>query len=192
MIIKLMNRLDLYCNDLNAIGFFEEKQISDYEFRVIKDISEIFILDKLISERGPNYRKVIIERLESKTFLCFSFIEKSTGKLAYSRWLRFDSFYHDGYRKKILLSDKEAFTLDSYTPIEFRSKGLHKEMNKRMLNYCKSILCLNKVYMVIFRGNDFLHLHNIVKEIGYKKIHSYSYLNFSLYKKLIILFKKHV
>ncbi|MBN1472271.1 MAG: hypothetical protein JW925_10860 [Syntrophaceae bacterium] len=176
--------VDLYCNYLQEMKLFREKELGNYAFTIVDGTTGIDKLKLLVSERGEKFRQVVVERLRSGNFMCFCFIEKSSGKAAYSRWLRKGSFYHDRFKETIQLAADEAFTMDSYTPIEFRGKGLHKEMNKRMLNYCKKELKISKVYMIIFRGKMFVHLHKTVLELGYRRIRSRFYFKTDLFVKI--------
>lgn len=184
VINRIFYRLDLYLNDLEKLKVFEEKNIPEFLFHIINDKSDLSKLQLIIKERGEKYGNSIKERLDSDLFFCFCFIEKVTGRVAYVRWLRKGSFYHDRYKKIIQLSDDEAFTMDSYTCYEFRGKGLHKEMNKRILNYCKLVLKLKYIYLVIFNGSEYDHLHKIVKDIGYMRIDSNTYFNSSFLKSI--------
>lgn len=182
---SLLARVDLYSIDLKEIELFDEKKFVGFSFKVINGIDEIGKLDFIISERGVKYKEVVTERLSSDTFLCFGFFENLTGNAAYCRWIRTDSFYHDSYKERIRLNSHEVFTLDSYTPNLYRGLGLHKEMNRRMLNYCKENLKVKKIFMVIFSGSEFAHLHKTVKDLGYKKIHSKCYPDLGYLKAII-------
>jgi hypothetical protein len=190
MFRSLFEYINLYAIDLNTNESFKEKEYVDYDFKIIKNISEIHKLQLHIYERGEKYKQVISDRFKSGIFFCFCFIEKSSGKAAYARWLRKGSFFHIRYKMEIELKTDEAFTMDSYTPIEFRGKGLHKEMNKRMLNYSKQELNINKVFLVILRGSEYAHLHKTVQELGYKRIRSHFYFNTGLLKKFVNKIKK--
>lgn len=174
---KFFVLIDLYRIDLDNCNRFKEGVFDNYSTIIINDISDMSKLQPIIKERGITFNNIVEERLLSGNFICFCFIDNSTGKPAYSRWLKTGSFFHDRYKKRIELKNNEAFTLDSYTLYEFRGKGLHKEMNKRMLNYCKENLRIMSVYMVIFRGKQYRHLHMIVKDIGYILVQSNFYLS---------------
>jgi len=165
-------RVDLYCINLQDAELFNEKILDKYSFEIINDISDLPKLNSLFNERGEVFRSVVKERLLSGNFLCFCFIEKESRKMAYTRWLRKDSFYHEKLKEIVELAEDEAFTMDSYTLREFRGQGLHTEMNKRMLNFCKNEMNVSKVYMVIFHGEEYSHLHRTVEEIGYFRIRS--------------------
>lgn len=187
---QLFVHIDLYGNDLQKISLFGEKDLGDYVFAIIADISGIDKLQSLIAQRGEKFRHVAEERLRSGNFICFCFIESASAKAAYSRWLRRDSFYHDRFKETIRLAADEAFTMDSYTPPEFRGKGLHKEMNRRMLDYCKRELKLHRVLMVILRGPEYLHLHKIVRELGYRRLKSRFYFKTEIVKTIMKRLKK--
>jgi|GEM_PF-2639622 len=180
-------KLDLYKNDLTVLNNFKESYVPPYQFIVISDSSNIDYFRSVREERGERFMKILLERLNSENFLCFSFMDGNNKDVAYLRWLRKETFYHETYKKEIKLEHDEAFTLDSYTSLKHRGRGLHKEMNKRMLNYCKNDLQLKAIYMVIFSGGAFFHLHKLVTEIGYKKYSSNIYLDLSYIKSKIQL-----
>lgn len=185
-------RIDLYCIDLRKNELFKETELKDYSLSILKDVSGLQALRALIAERGEKFGRIAKERWQSGNFLCFCFIEKSTSRAAYSRWLSKDSFYHDRFRGTIRLADDEAFTMDSYTPFEFRGRGLHKEMNRRMLNYCKGELKLKRIFLVILRGSEYSHLHKIVRELGYERIRSRFYFRAGSIKTIVSkLIKSH-
>lgn len=181
----LFVHVDLYCLDLNEIEMFEETNPGAFSFLIIKDVSEISKLQLIVDERGEKFRQIIQERLRSGNFSCFCFVDKKSGNVAYSRWLRRGSFQHERFKKTIRLAKDEAFTMDSYTAAEFRGLGLHKEMNRRMLNYCKRELKIHRVFMVILRGKEYSHLHRIVRELGYRRIQSRFYFRTESVKALL-------
>lgn len=164
---------DYYSIDLlNHKESFPEKQIINYEFVVISEN----MYEKLISfsyVRGERYREAVKKRLSSNQYYCFAFIEKSSGKIAYTRWLCVNNFYSDVFKETFVFNKNESLTLDSFTPVEYRGKGLHKEMNARMLNYLKNKTEITKVYMVIKRF--FPYLHKVVMDLGYTKLRSTFY-----------------
>lgn len=188
MIDKLWRRffvhIDLYDNDLNDVDLFVERELEAFALTVVADDSGIQTLQSLMDERGSKFKQVAMERLKTGNFLCFCFSEKASGKAAYCRWLRKGSFYHDRFRREICLGEDEAFTMDSYTAHEFRGQGLHKEMNKRMLNYCKRELKLQRIFLVILRGREYAHLHKTVRELGYRRVQSRFYFRSDLVKAL--------
>ena len=71
-------------------------------------------------------------------------------------------------KKELHLKVDEIFTLNSYTHPKHRKKGLHREMNVRMLNYLMQNTAYKRVYMAIHCF--FKHLTKIPKELGYKPI----------------------
>lgn len=167
----LIERVNLYSIDLTKS---QEMNVKKYEFafKLIEEISDIHVLEKLMSERGEAYTETVKHRLASKNYLCFCYVENSSREAVYTRWLRRDSFEHDRYGRFIKLNDDEGFTMDSYTRLDSRGKGLHTEMNKQMLNFCKTELGILKIYMVIMAGRKYNHLHKTVKDLGYIKINS--------------------
>jgi len=188
--MSFLEKIDLYCIILNKE--YTESSLDGIQFKVTDSLLDIQQLQPLFNERGEKYHEIVKARLGSGNFLCFSFVDTITGKPIYVRWLRTDTFIHDRYKKKITLGSDEAFTMDSYTLNNYRGKGFHAEMNKRMLNYCSNILKLKKVYMVIFSGDEFMHLHKTVKELGYVKIDSVTRLNTGFVRHFFSRIKKYV
>lgn len=182
---RLSVTTNLYAMDLNKFQLLNEKKIPHFALKILTNINDISNLQLVIEERGAEYKKILEERLSSKKFICFSFMDDLNNNVAYTRWLRTDSFTHERYKKRIDLKEGEAFTLDSYTCNNYRGKGLHKEMNIRMLNYCKSELKLQTIYMVILEGPEYVHLHKTVKELGYAKVKSNKSFDFRIITNLL-------
>ena len=184
-ITRFFEFADYYCIDLGKKSEnFPEQQIIGFEFIVVNEkLHKQLITFNHV--RGEKYVLVVQDRLSSGQYNCFAFIEKSSGKIAYTRWLCINEFLSDILKESLEFKPYEAFTLDSYTPLEYRGKGLHKEMNVRMLNYLKSQTEITKVYMVI--RWFYPYLHKVVKDLGYIKLRSKIYYKKGSIKQFIKL-----
>jgi hypothetical protein len=185
IISYLFVKVDLYYIDLRNLNLFQEINFEEHQFLVLQDISRIDLFYPIGLERGDKFIQIVKNRLTSGKYYCFCFFNSKNNEISYLRWLKTDSFYHMDLKDTIDLKLKDAFTLDSYTPYKYRSIGLHKEMNKRMLNYCKNQLNLNKIFMVIFSGKEFEYLHKTVEELGYVRIKTKSHINFKYFKLIL-------
>jgi GNAT superfamily N-acetyltransferase len=166
---RLFNCVSLWATDISHRKVFRERILKGYSFMVLKTPEEIKLnMQKIMRNRLDKYRFVLEERIENGTYWCYAFIHKKTCIFACTRWTCLKKFYYQPMKKTINLDKHEIFTLDSFTHPDHRRKGLHKEMNKRMLNYLMKNTSYEKVYMAI---NCFLgHLIKVVKPLGYKRI----------------------
>jgi hypothetical protein len=182
---SLFVSISLFKNDLKIYNPLDINLKEGFKFQLISNINDLSFFESFINEKGEPYKDILRRRLESGDFLCFMYYDVINQKAAYTRWLTFKSFYHDRFSQLIQLNENEAFTLESYTLNEYRGNYLHREMNKEMLNYCKNTLKLSSIFMVIFNGKDFEHLHKLVKGMGYKKIKTKRHINFNFIKNII-------
>jgi len=163
----------LWSNNLHGRSAFEENRIEGFAFKVLdhKDVEAIAAFN---AKRGQKYEEVVRKRMmDANSYLCFAFIDETSNEIAYTRWTNSDSFYSIPLRKEIVLKENEILTLDSYTPPEYRMKGLHREMNIRMLNWLMFEKEITKVYMVIKCFNP--HLIKIPKSLGYRRVYTVVY-----------------
>lgn len=183
---QIFECVDLYRLNLKeTINKFPEKNIKGYSFKVLNNTYEQVLYD-FLNNRSKKYIGLIIDRINSQAeYMCFAFIENETGNIAHTRWVCFREFYSDVLKEKLILSNKEVITLDSYTHPDHRLKGLHTEMNKRMLNYLKEETDIEIVYIII--RCFYPYLHKVVRDLGYIRIKTKVY-----YKKgsIINFFKK--
>jgi hypothetical protein len=172
---KIFNCSRIWCVDISHKKLFTERSLEDYTFHVITSSDQMEQMKyELAQGRGDKYVDIIKERIKNGTYWCYAFIHKKTSTAAYTRWSCTDRFYSEQLRKELIFKKDEIFTLNSYTHPEHRKKGLHREMNIRMLNYLMQNTDYSKVYMVI---NCFIrHLTKIPRELGYKPIETKIYL----------------
>lgn len=193
MIINFINRFfefaDYYKLDLDEIHLFRNKnKFKKFEFILAPKEMYSKIIDFNYS-RGEAYVKIVKDRLSSSIDSCFIVIDRKKNKIAYTRWLRIDTFYSSVLNEHLKFNDNEALTYDSYTSIEYRGQGLHKQMNIEMLYYIKNNTKIKKVYIII--KWFYPYLHKIVKNIGYKKIKTeFYYKRGSFVQFLKILYRK--
>jgi hypothetical protein len=175
---RLLVKVDLYKINIETYQTFDIKYFTKFEFLMITDMDGFSLLDKILTERGLHFREVVENRLQSGNYICFLYKNVNSNEAVYYRWLTNVSFFHGALRENLILDSDHAFTLDSYTSVQYRGLGLHKQMNKQMLNFCKNNLKLKSVRMVIYRGKAYLHLHKTVQELGYELEKSKTYIRF--------------
>ncbi len=190
---RIFNCRSLWVIDISHRKVFKESVLKDYSFMVLKTPEEIKLnMQKIMQNRPEEYRFILEKRIENGTYWCYAFIHKKTFTFAYTRWTCLNKFYCDIMKETINLDKHEIFTLNSFTHPDHRHKGLHKEMNKRMLNYLMKNTSYEKVYMVI---NCFLgHLIKVVKSLGYKRIKtklSFNKKSIQYFLKKLIGIKRH-
>lgn len=179
LLVKIFNRFfdcsSLWCVDISHKRKFPEKSIIGYTFQVITSTKDIDRMkNHLAQDRGKKYIDIISQRIQNGTYYCYIFIHKPTHEIAYTRWSCTGRFYSEPLRKELVFRNDEIFTLNSYTHPQHRKKGLHREMNVRMLNYLMQNTDYNKVFMVI---NCFIkHLSKIPRELGYKPVETRIYI----------------
>jgi hypothetical protein len=148
------------------------KNISFYSFGQILNKSIQFLLLPLYAHYllPEDYGKLELTYLYGAVLVIFYgfIIENKTGSIAHTRWICLKEFYSDPLKENLVFSEKEVLTLDSYTHPDHRFKGLHKEMNIRMLNYLKNKTDIEIVYIII--RWFYPYLHKVVKDLGYKRI----------------------
>lgn len=119
-------------------------------------------------EERPGHSNIAKARLDSGDYLCFAYVDKGKNNIAYTRWICKKHFYSDVLKMELIFKENELLTLDSYTPPDYRGRGLHKAMNIEMLNWIKSDGEYEYVYMVI--KCLVFYLSKIANMLGYKRI----------------------
>ncbi|NPD46734.1 hypothetical protein [Lentimicrobium sp. S6] len=178
-------KVDLYKINLTMWEYESIESKGRFEFIVSSNTKILKYFKTIVSERGEKYLHLAEERLNSGDFICFGFLDKEEHDIAYLRWLKKKTFYSEVYKKTIFLGDKDAFTMDSYTPVKYRGLKLHKDTNSNMLNYIKKKFDLENIYIIIFNGRKYDHLHRTIKQLGYVKENTNSYFDFSYAKSKI-------
>lgn len=168
--IILWEKVDLYCLNLSNFIKNDHHNIPEnYSFKIVDSVDETFDkLKKHYFNRGKNYLKLAYQRLSSGNYTCYTYINNTNGEIAYTRWVCYKQFYSNRYKKQFTFEHNEAITLDSYTHPSYRKQGLHKSMNSMMINHLIKENKIDKLYMIIIRGNN--HLNKVVEELGYKRI----------------------
>lgn len=167
-------KLDL--NDFRSEENFES--FSNFQFYIPTE-NDITLLTELYKNL-PGKIDIVKKMFESGNFKCFSYIDKRSNRLAYTRWICTNEYHSEALKKKISLKADEALTLDSYTHPDYRFHGLHRKMNILMIQWLKANTSIRYVYMVILMFIP--HLTKIPLELGYKPVESTFY-----YKKGAIM-----
>ena len=147
-------------------GPFPEKEMKGFEFRKITD-KDIPAVKEMCKARPDHYFKIYEAKLlDKENNLGFAFIEQSTGKLAYTRWVVLNHFYSDIIRSDINLRKDQALTCDSYCHPDYRNMGLHREANGRMLN-----LLIKDGYKGCFAVERFFqpHIKKVTRLYGFRR-----------------------
>ena len=168
---KIFNCSRLWLVNISPKKPFTVTEINGYTFYVITSNRELEQRKHdLAQERGEDYIEIINKRIENGSYWCYLFIHDDTKQVAYTRWTCYNFFYSDPLKKELKFEDNEIFTLNSFTHPDHRMKGLHREVNIRMLNYLMFNTNYTRVYMII---NCFLkHLTRIPLELGYKPVYT--------------------
>lgn len=177
-----------YCLDLKNFrqnGNFE--QVDHFEFSMPRQ-EQMPLFHKLY-EGVQGKIATIEDRFASGNYICFAYLDKTTNRIAYARWLCMQSYNSETLKKNMLFSDDEALTLDSYTHPYYRKLGLHRKMNIQMLHWIKQNTSICYVYMVI---RCFIpHLSKYPRLLGYKPIERVIYYKKGSIKMFFtLLYKK--
>lgn len=170
--IAISNRFIFKIITIDEIKYF--KQISIPEFR------------------GSPYFELVQKRLlsSSNEYICLAIIDKEKDKLAYSCWLRFQSFLEEKLKMQIDIKKHEAFFFDAYAIPDYRGYGLHTYMMIQRINYCSenkickayiAIQCFNTAALKVKNKLKF----NLKKRRVYYKKGSIKHFIKLLYNKLI-------
>ena len=185
---RFIESAKLYKIDISKFNFSTEKnKLQEFEFFLPKH-EDITSLKKLYE---PNKKKIdhISQILMDEKFICFTYKEKSTGNIAYARWLCIDEFYSGVLKEKLIFDKNQAITLDSYTHPSYRGKRLHYNMNIHMILWLKKNTDINIIFMVI--KNFLPHLTKIPIKLGYTPVRSVlHYKNGSISHYLSLIYKK--
>lgn len=181
------NGVKLYRIDLESFHKDERLEIiNDFVFFLPTQLDwDMFVK---LYENLPDKLSVVRERFETGDYICFSYMNKSTNRMAYVRWVCRNAYYSDAMRKQLTFNINEALTLDSYTHPDYRYHGLHKKMNILMLQWLKANTSIRYVYMVILMFIP--HLTKIPLELGYKPIESIFYYKKGSFVKFLNLIKR--
>jgi hypothetical protein len=176
-------RLDL--KNFRHDGNFEQVEYFEFNMPGQRQMSLFHKLYEGVQDKIAT----IEDRFASGNYICFAYLDKTTNRIAYARWLCLKSYYSETLKKNMLFSDDEALTLDSYTHPDYRKLGLHRKMNIQMLHWIKQNTSIRFVYMVI---RCFIpHLTKYPRLLGYKPIKRVLYYkNGSIKKFLMHSYKK--
>ncbi len=168
---------------------FEFRELTDSEddLKRIRDYSSYrsrgFLDDKV------DYYAISLDRLCRKDeFTGLVLLDRSTGEIAYLRWIQFSPNYSEMMRYMVDLRENDAYLIDSFTVPKYRSRGLHKFMMFRTADYCKS-MNIKRIYGGVLYTNQYAI--NVMNQVGYrvkKTIYRLKYYAFS--RKIKNLLKK--